>query len=441
MHISKHFSTEAERALLGALLLNPNDLQHLQSVMPLSSAYFFETRHKDIFLAISTVAQSTKDYELVQVFEEWNTPKYPSNADSNYLLVLLSEAPVSPNLYAFGEVITKHYHMRRITHMIEHISHRIQKGDHTGPEQLLGDIESYTRSLMEQTIKGGMTSSAEILTATAASIDARASSGEARGITTGFPSLDIITSGWHPSDLIILAARPGMGKTALALNWLMNAIKAGRNVVFFSLEMSKEQLMERLISSEGMIPSADIRKGRFSQNMISRIYGAIKRLQAITHDKLAIDDTASISLPELTARAIRAHRQAPVHLIMIDYLQLMRGPKEVRGVSREREVAEISTGLKALAKELKVPIIALAQLNRSPDARQDKRPRISDLRESGSVEQDADLVTFIYREEYYNPDCQEVGTAELIIGKNRHGPISRVYMRYEPEYVTFRSQK
>jgi replicative DNA helicase len=261
--------------------------------------------------------------------------------------------------------------------------------------------------------------------------------GSITGVPTGFNDLDQITGGLQPSDLIILAARPGMGKTAFVLNLATNAALAGKKVAVFTLEMSKEQLMSRVLSAVSKVDSSRLRKGDLSDEEQDRLMEGARRIYE-RKECLGIDETPGISLMELRSRCRRYHKEYGLDMIIIDYLQLMSGG-EGKSESREREISEISMGLKSLAKELRVPVVALAQLNRGPDARPDKRPKISDLRESGSMEQDADMIFFIYRDEYYNPSSELAGIAELMIAKNRHGATKVVKLAYQPHYVSFQN--
>jgi replicative DNA helicase len=255
------------------------------------------------------------------------------------------------------------------------------------------------------------------------------------GVTTGFNDLDTLTGGMQPSDLVIIAARPAMGKTAFVLNLATNAALSGKKVAIFTLEMSKEQLMARVLSSVARVDSSRLRKGDLSDEEQDRLMEGARRIYEYkTH--LGIDETPGISLMELRSRCRRYHKENGLDMIVIDYLQLMTMGAD-RPDSREREISEISMGLKNLAKELKVPVIALAQLNRGPDSRPDKRPKLSDLRESGSMEQDADMIMFIYRDEYYNPASELTGIAEILIAKNRHGSTKTVKLAYQPNYVSF----
>ena len=301
--------------------------------------------------------------------------------------------------------------------------------------------KEFLRITQERDQGDGLVPVSSVVTRTLEIIESRiALDGACPGVSSGFPDLDKFTGGWQKSDLIILAARPGMGKTALALNWAMNALKANpeHRVAVFTLEMSREQLVERLMAAEGRVDSSRLRRGDLPDADQDRLLHASRRLHEL-QNRLVIDETPGISLAELRSRARRYRREHGLHLILIDYLQLMSSTSHAQKQGREREIGEISMGLKSLAKELSLPVITLAQLNRSPDARPDKRPKMSDLRESGSMEQDADQILFVYRDEYYNPHSEQAGKAEILVGKNRHGETGSLFLAWFPNFVSFHS--
>jgi replicative DNA helicase len=253
------------------------------------------------------------------------------------------------------------------------------------------------------------------------------------GVPSGLMKLDKMTAGFQPSDLIIVAARPSMGKTALTLGWAQYiGIHHRKPVAFFSLEMSKEQLVLRMLCSESRINNSSVRTGDLSERDFARIVDGASR---ISEAEIFIDDTPALTITELRAKARRLHRDHPLGIIIVDYLQLARSPAYSH--SREQEISDISRSLKALAKELQVPVVALSQLNRSVESRTDKRPMMSDLRESGAIEQDADIIMFIYRDEVYNKESPDKGVAELIISKQRTGPTGAVRVAFSPEYTRF----
>jgi replicative DNA helicase len=259
--------------------------------------------------------------------------------------------------------------------------------------------------------------------------------GKVTGVRTGFAGLDAMTAGLQAGDLIVVAGRPSMGKTAICLNMATYAaLRDGRTVLFFSLEMGKEQLVRRMLCSEGRVDASRVRTGKLADDEWPRLIEAAGEL---SEAPIYVDDTAAMSALEVRAKARRLMSERGLDLVIIDYLQLMRGRGRAAQESREREISDISRSLKALAKELKVPVVALSQLNRELEKRQNKRPMLSDLRESGAIEQDADLILFVYREEHYDPDTDKVGVAEVIVGKQRNGPTGTVELRFTSEYTRF----
>jgi replicative DNA helicase len=267
--------------------------------------------------------------------------------------------------------------------------------------------------------------------------------GEVTGVETGFEDLDRLTTGFHKSDLVILAARPAMGKTALALNAIWYAAgQKGMPVAIFSLEMSKEQLVQRLISQTTRIPAQALRSGNVKAEDWPKL---VRGVAEVSRAPVWIDDTAGVTLMEIRAKVrrlssqLKARGEPPLALVVVDYLQLMIGGQGNRSENRQQEIAEISRGLKVLARDLDVPVLAIAQLSRAVEQRHDKRPLLSDLRDSGAIEQDADMVMFLYRDEYYNSDSDDKGIAEIIVGKHRNGPTGKVQLAWMEQYTKFAS--
>jgi replicative DNA helicase len=428
-------SQESEKAVLGAILKEP---VHLNSVTAsgLLPEHFFADAHRRIFETMMELDAANDPTDIVSVAEKL---KRGSNAQgqeigAGYLIELMESAPVAQNALYYATQIKKHAYLRRIVAMGQSVSSRAATADGDVTE-FLGDFEKEILSIFsEQDRQGGITSAPVVLDSTIEEIERRIqSNGAPTGVPSGFRDLDALTGGFQGSDLIILAARPAMGKTALALNFAAHAAKKGFPTVVFSLEMPKNQLMMRLISSEGRIDSSRLRKGDLSDDDLNRLSVAANTL---TNMPLSIDDTGGISLVELRSRLRRHKKEYGLGMVIIDYLQLM-GTSSKRADSREREVAELSGGLKALAKELNVPVIVLSQLNRSADTRTDHRPKTSDLRESGAIEQDADMIMFVYRDEYYNPNSEDAGKAEIIVAKNRHGSLEEIKLACQLNFVSF----
>lgn len=428
-------SVDAEKALLGAVLRDPDTLNLIaDKVIP---DHFYLDAHRQIYQAMVEQYHLSEPTDLMTVAEKLRR----LGSDSEYLgpayLVELTESsPVTQNVEYYAHLVRDYYYMRRV---IDACQTTIKKAmSYDGKVSgFIEDVEKEFIEIANQQDKGGLVLALEVLNETLVELEERLNGdGGLTGVPSQYVDLDRITGGWQKSDLIIIAARPGMGKTAFALNCVINAVKSGKHTAMFTLEMSKTQLMNRIISSEARIDSSRMRKGDLTEDEQDRLmHGAreIGTLPAV----LGIDETPSISLLELRSRCRRFKKEHGLDLIVIDYLQLMGASGTKKYDSREREISEISGGLKALAKELQVPVIALAQLNRGPDARPDKIPKLSDLRESGSMEQDADMIIFIYRDEYYNKDSQDVGKALLRIAKNRHGSTDDISLAFAPHFLKF----
>lgn len=344
----------------------------------------------------------------------------------------------SENIGYWLDVVKRFWELRLVVDKCSDLATRGRRVAEASVESFLAEAEETFMQLAATRGHSGLTPSSVVVRDTIRELSELMNNpGGMTGVPTGFTDLDTITAGFQPSDLIILAARPAMGKTSLALNFAQfAAIIAKKNVALFSLEMSKHQLMQRMLSTAARIEAHRFRDGKMSAEELHRLYPEAANFNT---DTLLIDDTPSISLLDLRSRCRQMKREkGSVDMIIIDYLQLMTvGTNLGSKSSREREVSMISQGLKALAKELSCPVIALAQLNRGLEQRPDKRPRSSDLRESGSIEQDADMIMFIYRDEYYHKDSPDKGIAEVIIGKNRHGPVDTVKLAFQSEFTAF----
>jgi replicative DNA helicase len=436
-------SQESEKAVLGSILKDSNHLGTV-SAEGLLAEHFFLDAHRQIFQAMMELDAANEPPDFVAVVEML---KRGSNAQGQeiglgYLVELMENAPVAQNVAYYANQVKKHFYLRRIVAIGQSVSARAATAD-GDVNEFLGDFEKEILTIFSsQDRAGGITPVSAVLAETLDDIEARIqNNGQPTGVPTGFHELDKVTGGFQRSDLIVLAARPAMGKTALALNFAAHACKKGFPTVVFSLEMPKKQLITRLISAEGRIDSSRLRKGDLTDDDLSRLSVAVNIVNGMP---ISIDDTGGITLVELRSRLRRYDKDLRnvsengrgLGMVIIDYLQLM-GSSSKRADSREREVAEMSGGLKSLAKELDVPIIVLSQLNRSADTRTDHRPKTSDLRESGAIEQDADLIMFVYRDEYYNPNSEDVGKAEVIISKNRHGELAEVKLACQLNFVSF----
>lgn len=429
------FSMEAEKAVLGAILRDPDTLNLIESL--LIADHFFIDPHRRIYASILELSSANESADILTVADKLRS----ADGDNQYLgpayLVELTEScPVTQNIEHYASIVRTDYYRRRI---IETCQSTMQQAF-----EFKGSIASYVESVEKEFLaitkdhdRKGIVPGREVLDSTIEEIEMRLGRGdEISGVPTGFAELDKLIGGWQSSDLVILAARPGMGKTAFALNCVANAARSGKQVVIFTLEMTKEQLVSRILSSESRVDSSRLTRGDLNEEEEDRLAQGARQV----HDFMAyagIDETPGISLMELRSRCRRYQKENGLDMIVVDYLQLMTAA--TKSDNREREISEISSGLKNLAKELSVPVIALAQLNRGPDARPDKRPKISDLRESGSLEQDADMIMFIYRDEYYNPASEDQGLAELLVAKNRHGSMATIKLAFQPNFVTFQN--
>lgn len=428
-------SKEAEKAVLGAVLRGADNLMLVEGL--LKPDFFFFDAHQKIFSAIIELSANGDSVDIVTVaeglrkFEVDNERFGPS-----YLVDLTENCPVAQNVEHYANIVRRHYYLRQIVDACQTTIKSAMACDGS-VESFIEGIEKQFLTIAEGYDRKGIVKADKVLESTIEDIQRKLESdGTVSGVPTGFNDLDLLTGGLQGSDLIILAARPGMGKTALALNIATNASLKEKSVAIFTLEMSKEQLMGRVLSAVARVDSGRLRKGDLSDEEQDRLMEGARRIYGC-RDYLGIDETPGITLMELRSRCRRYHKEFGLDMIIIDYLQLMGSSGHTE--SREREISQISMGLKELAKELNVPVIALAQLNRGPDARPDKRPKLSDLRESGSMEQDADMILFVYRDEYYNPASELAGISEVIVGKNRHGSTTTIKLAFQPNFVSFQN--
>ena len=418
---------DAEKAVLGSILL---DDQAINSALEeLSTNDFYDQNHKKIFDAMVELDTENKPIDVVTLYEKLKSKKslLQDIGGSTYLTQLIEFVPSSSNVNVYARSVREKSILRS---MIQTASEIVTEGqlDQVDVNDFLDQAEKRLFDISQNKKRPGFVSSQELSKETIKIIEKLATRKEAiTGVPSGFKKLDKMTAGLQSADLIILAARPGMGKTSFSLNIVLNAaINNGLNVGFFSLEMTKEQLMMRMISCKSKINFSKIRTGFLSENELNLIRSNNESFQ---RSNIFIDDTPAINSLELRSRARRLKSDKGLDLLIVDYLQLMRGVN--RGENREREIAEISSSLKALAKELEIPIIAISQLSRQTEARTDKKPQLSDLRESGALEQDADMVMFIHRGDAYKRNVEERdGLAEIIIGKQRNGPTGTVTLAF-----------
>ncbi len=426
-------SVDAEKAVLGAILSDPDHLIVVENL--LRPEQFFLDVHQRIYTAALELSAANESVDILTVSEKLRF----AGGDSEYLgpayLVELTEScPVTENVEYYAEIVRNHAYMRRI---IKSCQSTIR--DAYANRVSIEEVEREFLAITSEHDRKGIKLSDTILEATLDEIQRRLDQEEKiTGVPTGFVEFDNLTGGLQGSHLVIVAARPGMGKTAIALNMGFSAAKAGKNVAIFTLEMDERQLMSRILSTEARVDSARLIRGDLTEEEVDRMMEGARTIYQY-HTYLGIDETPGVSLMELRSRCRRWQKERGLDLVIIDYLQLMGNVSHKKMESREREISEISKGLKILARELNIPVVALAQLNRGPDARPDKRPKLSDLRESGSMEQDADLIMFVYRDEYYNPTSENAGIAELIVAKNRHGSTKTIKLAYQANFVAFQN--
>lgn len=430
-------SLEAESAVIGAVLTSPSSaIEHTEKLV---ADYFFVESHRIIIDSMRELLFEGVPPDLVNVHEKLRFHNRHLNVgDFEGLRQFLHYGANSENVGYWLDVVKRFWELRLVVEKCSDLATRGRRVAEASVESFLAEAEETFMQLAATRGHNGLTPASAVVRETIQSLSELMNNpGGMTGVPTGFTDLDTITAGFQPSDLIILAARPAMGKTALALNFAQYAaIHDKKNVAVFSLEMSKQQLMQRMLSTAARIESHRFRDGKMSAEELHRLYPEAANFNT---DRLMIDDTPSISLLDLRSRCRQMKREkGSVDMVIIDYLQLMTAGTNLGAKgSREREVGMISQGLKALAKELSCPVIALAQLNRGLEQRPDKRPRSSDLRESGSIEQDADMIMFIYRDEYYHNDSPDKGIAEVIIGKNRHGSTDTVKLAFQGEFTAF----
>lgn len=426
-------SVEAEQAVLSGVYLRP-DLLH-EIVDQISENDFYLPAHRIIFRAFLDLYGRGVAVDEVTVFDWLNDHGQLENVGGAVYLAELSRAVVSgANATHWARIVRDKSMQRALIDASAEIIANCYDSSRDVPA-LLDESEKAIFSISERANSKTFSSSGELVRSVFEALEARYLNKNATtGVSTGYMGLDRLTAGLQPSDLIIIAARPSMGKTAFALNLAMrSALSAGVTVAIFSLEMSKESLMDRMLCAWGRVDLSRVRKGYLDDEDWNKLSTAADTL---ARAKIFIDDTAALSPLALRARCRRLKAEHGLGLVMVDYLQLMHSS---RNDSRELEISDISRNLKALAKELKVPVIALSQLNRKLEERTDKRPVLSDLRESGAIEQDADLIMFIHREDAYNKkaDKPKTGIAEIIIGKHRNGPTGVVQLYYRPQYTAF----
>jgi replicative DNA helicase len=427
---------QAEQSVLGGLMLD-QDQESWDNVSDiLKDDDFYKPAHRTIYMAIRELNKRGSPTDLVTVS---NFLMQKNLMDSiggpSYLGEVIEQSVSSIIIKSHAQIIRDKSTLRKIIHTGQEYVDRAFTHDFTEVDAFINDLESAVYKISELSTSQDMTDASSLVRVSIAKLEELyAQKGDVTGVGTGFIDLDKMTAGFQPSDLIIVAARPSVGKTAFSLNIAINAaLREKKTVAYFSVEMAKEQVMMRVLGSEARVSLSGLRSGNIDSYAWPKL---ISTAAKISETQIFIDDTPSVSPYEIRAKARRMKAKYGLDMIIIDYLQMMSMKQKVE--SREREVAEISKMLKGLARELKVPVVALSQLNRSVEGRSDRRPMLSDLRESGSIEQDADVIMMLYRDDYYDKDNPELqGTAEVIIGKQRNGPTGTVKLRWQPEFGLF----
>ena len=427
-------SVEAEQAVVGSMLMDRDAI--LTSSEIISGEDFYQTAYGVIFDTVVEIYNEGKPVDLITLQERLKEKDVPAEISSlEFVRDLVTAVPTSANVKYYAEIVAEKSMLRRLIKLNDEISNMCYLGKES-MEAVLELTEKKVFELVQKRNTGDFVPIKDVVLSALEKIEsASKTSGSVTGIPTGFLDLDYKTSGLQPSDLILVAARPSMGKTAFVLNIAQHvAFKAKKSVAIFSLEMSKEQLVNRLFSLESQVDSQSLRTGNLKDDDWEKL---IESAGIIGKSRLIIDDTPGISISELRSKCRKFKLEQGLDLIIIDYLQLMTGRVGGRSESRQQEISDISRSLKGLARELNVPVIALSQLSRAVEQRPDHRPMLSDLRESGAIEQDADVVMFIYRDDYYNKDTEMKNIAEIIIAKQRNGSIGTVNLTWLPNYTKF----
>ena len=433
-------SIEAESSVLGGLLLDNGAWDRVGDL--LTDGDFYRYEHKQIFSAVAALINTSRPADVITVYEHLQgLGKAEEIGGLGYLNALAQYVPSASNIRRYAEIVRERAILRKLVTASDEISTAAFNTQGRAVAQILDEAEQKIFHIGEEgsRMKQGFQSMPQLVVDLLDRVQEMADNqNDITGVPTGFYDFDRMTSGLQPGDLIVLAARPSMGKTALAINIAEHvALNEGLPVAVFSMEMGASQLAVRIVGSIGRVDQGHLRTGKLTDDEWPRLTEAIERLRNVS---LHIDETPGLTPSELRANARRLARQCgKLGLIVVDYLQLMNGSSSGGGDNRATEIGEISRGLKMLAKELQCPVIALSQLNRSVEQRTDKRPMMSDLRESGAIEQDADVIMFIYRDDYYNKESKEPGVAEVIIGKQRNGPTGTVKLAFLKPLTKFES--
>lgn len=429
-------SVEAEQSVIGSMLMDREAIMAASEIV--ASEDFYQHQYGIVFEAMLELYNEGKPVDLITLQERLREKEVPPEVSSlEFIKDLLNTTLTSANVRSYAQIVQEKSMLRKLIKVNEEIANTCYLAKER-VEDIMEDTERKIFNLVQKRSTGDYVPIKDVVLNALDKIEiASKNKGSVTGIPTGFVDLDYKTSGMQPSDLVLVAARPSMGKTAFVLNMAQHmAFRNGVTAAIFSLEMSKEQLVNRLLSLESRVDSQSIRTGNLSDEDWTKL---IEGAGIIGKSNLIIDDTPGISVAELRSKCRKYKLEHNLGIIIIDYLQLMTGSKKTD--SRQQEISDISRSLKEIARELSVPVIALSQLSRAVEQRPDHRPMLSDLRESGAIEQDADVVMFIYRDDYYNKDSEKKGIAEIIIAKQRNGPIGTVELVWLPNYTKFANMK
>ncbi len=431
-------SMEAEQSVIGAMIMDREAIVVASEIV--TSEDFYSKQCGTLFEAMVELNDEGKPVDLVTLQDRLKEKDVPPEVNSlEFIRDLITAVPTSANIKYYADIVAEKAVLRRLIKLNEEIANTCYVGRES-LESILEDTEKRVFNLIQRRNAGEYVPIRQIVMNAMDQIErASKNKGNVTGIATGFIDLDYRTAGMQPSDLVLIAARPSMGKTAFVLNIAQHvAFKLNQTVAIFSLEMSKEQLVNRLFSLESKVDAQKLRTGNLSDNDWEKL---IETAGIIGKSNLIIDDTPGITISEMRSKCRKYKLDSDLKMIIIDYLQLMSGSGGGRNDSRQQEISDISRSLKALARELGVPVLALSQLSRAVEQRPDHRPMLSDLRESGAIEQDADVVMFIYSDDYYNKDTEKKGIAEIIVAKQRNGPIGTIELVWLPEYTKFANMK
>lgn len=427
-------STEAEQSVIGSMIMDADAIRTAAGII--SGDDFYNKKYGIVFDAMVELQGAGQPVDIITLQNKLKEKDAPPEVSSmEYVKDFIDTVPTSANVKYYANIVYEKAVLRRLIRTNEEIANMCYS-EKEELNEILSITEKNIYSIVQKRNTSDFVPIRQVVINTLDMIEQAAKTqGNVTGISTGFSDLDFYTAGFHPSELILIAARPAMGKTAFALNIALHAAtRLKKSVALFSLEMSKEQLMLRLLAMESNVNSQNLRTGNLSDKDWSKI---MEGADPLGNSRMFIDDTGSISIAELSSKCRKIKMEKGLDLIVIDYLQLMSGSGKTD--SRQQEVSEISRSLKALARELEVPVVALSQLSRKVEERPDHKPMLSDLRESGSIEQDADLVMFIYRDDYYNKDTDKPNIAEIIIAKQRSGSVGNIDLAWIPEYTQFKN--